>query len=90
MSQLLVGPDGTLWVQQIQTADQIGATGAIDLQDMGSSVWEIFDSEGRFLGATTFPDRFQPLRVLGDSFWGIQRDDLDVASVLGLRLVRGG
>jgi hypothetical protein len=28
------------------------------------------------------------MRVIGDAFWGVQRDDLDVASIVRYRLVR--
>jgi hypothetical protein len=89
MSQVLGGADGTVWVQRLQTPDEIAESGELNLQDLGSDEWEVFDDEGRYLGVLAFPARFTPMRVIGDAFWGVQRDDLDVASIVRYRLVRG-
>ena len=91
-ASLLVGPDGTLWAQQLRTGDELagGAEGTFDAQDLGSPVWDVFDAEGRYLGEVTFPGRFQPLRVDGDRIWGVARDELDVQSVKGFEVVRPG
>jgi hypothetical protein len=88
MAQVLSGPDGTLWVQRMSTPEEFAAAGSIDLQDLGSTRWEVFDDEGRYLGVLELPARFQPTRIIGDAFWGVQRDDLDVPSVVRYRLVR--
>lgn len=89
LAQILAGPGGSLWVQHIRTADEVAAGGDVNLQDMGDESWDVFDAEGRYLGVVTLPPRFQPLRILGDAFWGVQRDELDVQSVVRLRLHRG-
>jgi hypothetical protein len=88
MGQVLGGPDGTLWVQRIRTPDQTAEVGELDLQDMGSDDWEVFDDQGRYLGVLTMPARFAPMRIEGDALWGVQRDELDVPSVVRYRLVR--
>lgn len=88
MNQVLGGADGTVWVQRVRTPDEIAESGDLDLQDMGSNEWEVFDAEGRYLGVLAFPPRFGLMRVGGDAFWGVQRDELDVASVVRYRLVR--
>lgn len=85
-AQLLLGPAGTLWVQRIQTADQVDEAMEFNPQDLGSPDWDVFDEEGRYLGAVTMPGRFQPVRLVGDVLYGIERDDLDVQSVVGFRL----
>lgn len=87
MAQVLSGPQGSLWVQQVRTATEVAETGEIDLQDMGSRDWEIFDGEGRFMGTLAFPGRFQPIRVIGDTFWGVERDEFDVQSVVAYRVL---
>jgi hypothetical protein len=88
MAQILAGPDGTLWVQRIRTPDQIADTGELNLQDMGADEWDVFDGEGRYLGMLTLPTKFAPMRVEGDALWGVQRDELDVPSIVRYRLVR--
>jgi hypothetical protein len=86
-AQLLGGPDGTIWVQQIQNADDLAARpgdaapAEFNPQDIGSPRWDIFDSEGRFLGTLELPERFQPVRVIDNHIYGIWRDDLDVQYV---------
>jgi hypothetical protein len=89
-ASLLVGPDQTLWVQRIRTGDDLTGDdeGTFDPQDLGSTEWEVFDGEGRYLGVVTFPGRFQPLKVEGDRFYGVARDELDVQRLKGYRLVR--
>ena len=88
MGQLLVGPGGSIWMQRIKTAEEVSAEGEFNPQDLGSNEWEVFDETGRYLGVMVTPERFAPLRVLGDAFWGVQRDEFDVPSVVRYRLVR--
>jgi hypothetical protein len=86
-ANLLAGPEGTLWVQQIRTAeDAKAAGGSFDIQDTGSSTWDVFASDGRYLGPVTVPNRFTPLRVVGDRMYGIWRDDLDVQHVMRIKV----
>lgn len=92
-AQLMGGPDGTIWVQQIQSADDIAARNSGDQapaefnpQDIGSPRWDIFDTEGRFLGTIELPERFQPVRVIDNHIYGIWRDDLDVQYVKRLTI----
>lgn len=88
-AQLLLGPEGTLWVQRIQTADQVQDPADFDPQDLGSPDWDVFDDQGRYLGIVTMPGRFQPLRLVGDVLYGIERDEYDVQSVVGYRMGSG-
>jgi len=86
-ANLMAGPDGTLWVQRIITADEAKAAGrSFNIQDTGSSTWDVFAGDGRYLGPVKLPDRFGPLRVLGDQIYGIWRDDLDVQHVKRLKV----
>jgi hypothetical protein len=86
------GPEGSIWVQQLQTAGSLPADqreGYNPQQDIGSPRWDVFDREGRYLGVVTMPARFQPVRFLGDKIYGIQRDELDVQYIVVLHLDRG-
>ncbi len=84
-ANLLSGPNGSLWVQHIRTAADMGAAGGdFDAQDIGSPTWDVFDADGRLLGTVTFPDRFLAMRFHGDSVYGVWRDDMDVQHVMVL------
>lgn len=88
-ASLLVGPDGTLWVQRIRTGEELGGSG-FDVQDLGSSEWEVFDADGRYLGVVSIPERVQPMLIREDEIYGLARDDLDVQTVVRLGIRRAG
>lgn len=89
-ANLMAGPGGTLWIQRIQTPDEVMELGdAFDIQDMGSATWDVFDPDGRLLGAVRMPPRFNPLLFQEDVIYGVLRDDLDVQYVARMRIVRG-
>lgn len=91
-ANMVSGPEGSLWLQRFRSAaelKELAEGGELDMQDMGSPTWDVFDGEGRYLGAVTLPDRFTPLKVRGNSFYGVFRDDLDVQKVVRLQ-VGGG
>ncbi len=91
MQSVRAGPDSTVWVQHVRTAEDLsGASGELDISHMGSDDWDVFEADGRYLGTLTLPPRFRPMLVRGDDFWGVQRDSLDVPSVVRYRLVQGG
>lgn len=85
-ANLLGGPGGTLWVQRIRTGEDVAEGVEFDPQDAGSPDFDVFDREGRYLGVVTLPDRFNPIRVMGDRMFGVWRDDLDVQHVKVLRI----
>lgn len=87
--QFLSGPQNTVWVQGILAPSSLSAEAQEFFnpqQDLGSSDFEVFDAEGRYLGVVTMPDRFTPLRFEGDVVYGIWRDELDVQYVVRLRI----
>ncbi|HKJ01966.1 MAG TPA: 6-bladed beta-propeller [Longimicrobiales bacterium] len=85
---LALGPLGSVWVQNFRTGDElVGAEGTFNIQDLGSTDWGVFDAEGRYLGVVTFPGKYQPIRAMGDRFYGIARDDLDVQSLKVYRVI---
>ena len=89
-ANLLGGPDGSLWVQQIQTPDEIREIGGtFNIQDMGGARWEVFDADGRLLGTVEMPPRFTPLAFIHGDLYGILRDELDVQYVARMTLDRG-
>jgi hypothetical protein len=85
---LALGPLGSVWVQNFRTGDELaGEEGTFDIQDLGSTDWGVFDAEGRYLGVVTFPGKYQPIRAMGDRFYGIARDDMDVQSLKVYRVL---
>ena len=88
-----VGSQGSLWVQRTRPPSELVATIEPNLQSvellgrMGGSLWDVFDSEGRFLGPVVMPDRFTPRHFRDDHVYGVWKDDFDVDYVLRLRVV---
>ena len=91
LAALLAGPEGTLWVQRVDPETAIDPAAFEDLQNLqvGSPAWDVFDAEGRYLGIVEMPERFTPRRVVGDLIYGVQTDEMGVARVARLRVVRG-
>lgn len=90
-ANFMAGPEGTLWVQRLQTPDEVMERGSdFDIQDMGSADWDVFDPDGRLLGTVRMPPRFSPLLFREDAIYGVLRDDLDVQYVARMRIDRGG
>lgn len=90
--QMLEGVDGSIWVQHVQSPTNLPAEmqEAYNPQlDLGSPDWDVFDATGRYLGVVTMPVRFQPVRFLGSSVYGIQRDESDVQYVVRLTVATG-
>lgn len=89
LSELQAGPDGTLLVQRVTTVDKMNLSGSgAAAFEMGAPEWDVFDREGRLLGVLTLPERFRPLRIVGDEIYGVIRDELDVQQVMKLRIQR--
>jgi len=95
IAAVTVGPEGTYWVQRTRPAGEI--VGLIEpnlrslalLQRMGGPRWDVFDSQGRFLGPVQLPDRFIPRLFRDDLVYGVWQDELGVDYVMRLRIVRG-
>jgi hypothetical protein len=93
--------DGRIWVvvsrpgRETMTAaearEEARRTGRTPLRFQEPPAFDVFDSEGRFLGPVAAPPDLQldpaPL-ARGDSVWAVARDELGVPSVVRYRLVR--
>ncbi|NIR43454.1 MAG: hypothetical protein GWN99_05825, partial [Gemmatimonadetes bacterium] len=52
-ANLIAGPDGSVWVQHIQPASDLSEEELETynlLEDSGAPRWDVFDSDGRYLG----------------------------------------
>jgi len=90
-AMLALGPQGSIWAQRVRSGAELagGKEGTFDPQDIGSNDWDVFDAQGKYLGVVIFPERYQPIRVVGDRFYGIARNDLDVQIVKVYQVVTG-
>ena len=92
-AQMRAGLDGTMWIQRVR---HLGDLTEEELEsfnptlDQGSSKWDVFDSEGRYLGVIELPERFTPFVVEGDLCYGVFRDEFDVQYVQVLRINGAG
>lgn len=91
--------DGRIWVLRSQPGVEImGAleartekerSGRTPVRFREPVLFDVFDSDGRFLGSVNAPEGFQsfPEPVFrGDYVWAVSRDELDVAYVVRYRL----
>jgi hypothetical protein len=87
---VFAGPRSTIWVQHVQAPSELGDQEfeAFDpRRDFAAPEWDVFDSEGRFLGVVTLPRRFAPSAFRGENIYGVWSDELGVEHVVRLRIV---
>jgi hypothetical protein len=77
-----------MWVQHIQSPSTVPEGEDWNpLEDAGAPDWDVFDSNGRYLGVVSMPARFQPRMIRDDKIYGVWRDELDVQYVARMRIV---
>jgi hypothetical protein len=95
-SGIFAGEDGTIWVR-VSTAAERRADPAFDPTEPGAIadewhepwLFDVFDEEGRYLGAVRAPDGFRtyPRPIFTrDMVLGTMRDEYDVQSVVRFRV----
>jgi hypothetical protein len=88
-TQLRSGPANSLWVQKVGIPSDMTDEERENwnpMLDQGSDEWDVFDSEGRYLGIVTMPDRFSPFSLVGDRLYGVWRDEFEVQYVRVFRI----
>jgi len=89
LARVKAGPGNTIWVQQIKTAAMAKESGAgFNIQDPGAPRWDVFDTDGRYLGVVEFPANFALMTFDGDVVYGVMRDEFEVQYVARLRVQR--
>jgi hypothetical protein len=92
-AQVLSGPNATILVQRIEPLSNLTEEEreGLDITSglMAGREWDVFDGEGRYLGAITMPLRFQPVQFRGNEIYGVQRDELDVQYIVKLTVANG-
>jgi hypothetical protein len=87
---LASGPAGTIWAQHALPPSEMSETEVFSLnfhEEWAGRDWDVFDSEGRFLGVVTLPLLFTPKLFRSDKIYGVWRDELEVQYVVRLRIV---
>lgn len=87
---IVAGTAETTWVQHVQAASELSDEeyeAWNPIEDTGAPTWDVFDSQGRYLGIVTMPRRFAPRVFRGDEIYGVWRDELDVQYVIKLRII---
>jgi sugar lactone lactonase YvrE len=96
---IMVDHDGRLWIQVAQPGDEWRTeaearaeeerTGDPQLRFRERVVYDVFEPDGRYLGAVRTPDEFRsspPPVIRGDLAWVVTRDDMDVQRVIRYRI----
>jgi hypothetical protein len=91
--ELEVGLDGRIWVRLHQQAER---QEPVDSEEPDPervwpepTVYDMFEPDGRYLGAVSVPRETTIHVMRGDYVWGITRDSLDVQYIERFRLVAG-
>ncbi len=96
MRELVVDLDGRLWVSRYTEAAYMEYSewerqdreekGRVNHQWRDLQRWDVFDPQGRFLGAVTFPFKTTFMTAEGDRAWGIRGGEFNEAYVVRWRL----
>jgi hypothetical protein len=78
---------GTIWVQRVKPASELSPEEVRVYHENPAEDWEVFDSEGRFLGVVAMPSRFDPMVFRGGKIYGTWRDELDVSYAVRFGIV---
>jgi hypothetical protein len=87
---VFAGPENTVWVQHFQAPSEYvdEGSGPFDpRRHFGAPAWDLFDSEGRFLGIVTMPREFTPRAFRGTKIYGVSYDENDVPYVVRLGIL---
>lgn len=87
---LYEGPERTIWVQRVKAPSEMAEEETEWFtwpSDWGARNWDVFDSDGLYLGEVTMPPRFTPSVFKDDRLYGHWLDELGVSYVVRLRIV---
>ncbi|HEX6135105.1 MAG TPA: 6-bladed beta-propeller [Longimicrobiales bacterium] len=92
-TEIRVGDDNRIWIRISQPGvrqppdpdAERDARGRMPVdQWLEPTVYEVFESDGDYVGAVRLPDRFRPMTIRGGHVWGVLRDEYDVQYVARL------
>jgi len=85
------GPRGTLWIQQVRptsklTAEEVEEERGVYPWPYGSTNWDVFDAQGRYLGVVDIPGELGLPLFYGDRLYGIWRGEMDVQHLVAMEI----
>jgi len=88
MLQLVAGPGNTLWIQRMESPDEVQGLDLLSPidQPVAGGEWLVYSVDGRRVGGTRFPQGFQPRVYVDDRFYGVHTDALGVQRVVRLEV----
>ena len=96
---MIAGEDGRLWVRLFAEAEKTedpgssaprGGDGPPPRTWREPGVYDVFESDGVYLGQVRLPPGASLSVRRGDHVWGVRRDDVGTPSVVRFRIVAGG
>jgi hypothetical protein len=84
--RLVLGADGSLWVQRERPAAYPGEASA--LWGWAGARYDVFDADGTFRGSVKLPDGASLAAVRGDTIWTFVHGSLDEVELVAYGLVR--
>jgi hypothetical protein len=83
--------DGRIWVNLYQPAERREPVDSEELRPQEEwpepTVYDVFEPDGRYLGAVRVPRETTIHVMRGDYVWGVTRDSLDVQYIERFKLV---
>ena len=80
---LMIGPENTLFVKRgLGLVDWYHPQDGSKAWDEDTGAWDVFDSDGTYVGVIDFPVAFRPLVIRDDKIYGVAKSDLDVETLL--------
>jgi 6-bladed beta-propeller protein len=94
---IFLARDGRIWAQVVVPSERIPEAELVVPRDTRMPVrhfrvplvYEVFASDGRFLGRVRFPRRSRLMEADGDIVWTLERDDNDLPAIVRRRVVPG-
>jgi hypothetical protein len=95
LAGITVARDGNIWARVATPSELIPEAELAPQRDKAApvqrwrapTIYEVYSSDGRFLGRIPMPQRTTMLQADGEYFWGTTRDDDDLPSVVRFRVV---
>jgi hypothetical protein len=95
LAGITVARDGNIWARVATPFELIPEAELAPQRDKAApvqrwrapTIYEVYSSDGRFLGRIPMPQRTTMLQADGEYFWGTTRDDDDLPSVVRFRVV---
>jgi 6-bladed beta-propeller protein len=93
--EIYVADDSRIWVHLYVEAEKIGNRNSPPDPNLPTITWhepavfDVFETDGTYLGEVRFPRRHWPMVMMGDTVWGIRLGEFNEQYVFRMRLEYG-